>query len=272
MNGNGHAEIFLTCLKTPGDRLDSFVLEWDGRGFQTISEEDPWYYRVIHPPDRGQVLLGQKRTMDAPFVPEVYELAWQSGKYAPQEAFSLPKGINIFGFTQGDIRNNGLQMTIAFDRDDHLRLFSLSGEEKWNSADRYGGSMNYVESWTKNEDIPDRLYLPHRVYVEDLDGDSEEEVVVASNEGSMGRLFARLRKFSSGHMEILSWSSGGLVPELQTPKLSGYISDFGVGDVDHDGRDEVVVSHVSEGGLPLIGGSKSAIISYEITPKPPVAR
>jgi hypothetical protein len=81
-------------------------------------------------------------------------------------------------------------------------------------------------------------------------------------------LFATLRKFTSGHMETLSWSGLGLTPNLQTPKLSGYISDFAVGDFDHDGAKEVVVAHVGKGGLPLVGGSTSSIISYEITQKP----
>ncbi|MCK4389792.1 MAG: VCBS repeat-containing protein [Desulfobacterales bacterium] len=267
VNANGRAEIFVTSLKGGGDRLDSFVLEWNGNSFQPLSEGDSWYYRVINLPDRGRVLLGQKRTMDEAFVPGVYQLAWRNGQYAPQERLTLPKGINIFGFGVGDVMNNGRQMIVAFDEGDHLRIFSRSGEEKWKSGERYGGSMNYVESWSKNEDVPDRLYLPQRIYVHDFDGDGKQEVVVASNEGTLGRLFARLRRFTSGYMASLSWSSLGLVLNRQTPKLSGYVSDFAIGDFDNDGTHEVVVAHVGKGGIPLISRAKSSIVGYEM-PQP----
>jgi len=265
VNNNGLAEIFVSSVKNPGDRLSSFVLEWDGRAFQPIIEEAPWYYRVVDLPHLGQVLLGQKRTMDEPFGAGVYELTWANGQYKAQEPVTLPKGVNLFGFAQGDATNEGLQTTAAFDREDRLRLFSLSGDEKWRSGEPYGGSMNFVESWEKNSDIADRLYLPQRIYVLDLDGDGKQEVVVPSNEGKMGRLFAKLRGFSSGHMASLSWNGLTLVPELQTPKLEGYISDFGIGDFDHDGKDEVVVAHVGKGRILAFGRASSSIISYEIT-------
>ncbi|MDY6836410.1 MAG: VCBS repeat-containing protein [Thermodesulfobacteriota bacterium] len=265
VNNNGLAEIFVTNVKNPGDRLGSFVLEWDGRAFKRISEDANWYYRVADLPYQGRVLLGQKRAMDEPFADRVSALTWQNGEYQPQEPVTLPKRANLFGFAQGDVTNKGLQTTVAFDREDHLRLFSLSGDEKWRSGEVFGGSMNYVESWVKNSDIADRLYLPQRIYVLDLDGDGKQEVVVPSNEGQMGRLFAKLRSFSSGHMTSLAWNGLTLVPELQTPKLEGYISDFGIGDFDNDGAKEVVVAHVGKARIPVFGGVSSSIISYEIT-------
>jgi len=264
VNNNGLAEIFVTNVKNPGDRLASFVLEWEERAFKRISEDANWYYRVVDLPYQGRVLVGQKRTMDEPFADRVYALTWQNGEYEPQDPVTLPKKANLFGFAQGDVTNKGLQTTVAFDREDHLRLFGLSGDEKWRSGETLGGSMNYVESWVKNSDIADRLYLPQRVYVVDLDGDGEQEVVVPSNEGQLGRLFAKLRSFSSGHMTSLAWNGLTLVPELQTPKLEGYISDFGIGDFDNDGANEVVVAHVSKARIPVFGGVSSSIISYEI--------
>ena len=264
INGNGPAEIFVTSLKGSGQSLNSFVLEWDGDGFETVSEGEPWYYRAIDMPDQGLVLLGQKRKMDVHFVPGVYQLTWRDGEYGPGERLTLPKGINIFGFAVGDVMNTGEQMIVAFDEGDHIRLFSPSGEEQWKSDEPYGGSMNYLEFRMDSGrgDNMDRLYLPQRIFVRDVNGDGKDEVIVASNEGPLGRLFARLRKFSSGRTVVLSWSGSEFVPRWQTAKMSGHVSDCAIGDFDRDGRDEVVAAHVAKQGT-MVTAARSSIVAYE---------
>jgi TolB-like protein len=264
INGNGPAEIFVTSLKGAGQSLNSFVLEWDGDGFETVSEGEPWYYRAIDMPDQGLVLLGQKRKMDVLFVPGVYQLTWRDGEYGPGERLTLPKGINIFGFAVGDVMNTGEQMIVAFDEGDHIRLFSPSGEEQWKSDEPYGGSMNYLEFRMDSGrgDNMDRLYLPQRIFVRDVNGDGKDEVIVASNEGPLGRLFARLRKFSSGRTVVLSWSGSEFVPRWQTAKMSGHVSDCAIGDFDRDGRDEVVAAHVAKQGT-MVTAARSSIVAYE---------
>ena len=264
INGNGCAEIFVTSLKGAGQRLDSFVLEWDGNGFEPVTREDSWYYRVIDSPERGKILIGQKRRMDDPFVPGVYQLTWRDGQYRQQEPLTLPKGINVFGFALGDVMNNGQQMIVAFDKGDHIRLFTMSGEEQWQSDESYGGSMNYLEfsSHADGSDT-DRLYLSQRIYIRDLDRDGKNEVIVASNQGSLGRLFARFRRFTSGHVASLSWGPLGLTLTRQTPKISGHISDYAIGDLDNDGAEEVVVAQVGKQGT-AITSARSSINGYEI--------
>ena len=264
INGNGCAEIFVTSLKGAGQRLDSFVLEWDGNGFEPVTKEDSWYYRVIDSPEPGKILIGQKRRMDDPFVPGVYQLTWRDGQYRQQEPLTLPGGINVFGFALGDVMNNGQQMIVAFDKGDHIRLFTMSGEEQWQSDESYGGSMNYLEfsSETDGSDT-DRLYLSQRIYIRDLDRDGKNEVIVASNQGSLGRLFARFRRFTSGHVASLSWGALGLTLTRQTPKISGHISDYAIGDFDNDGAEEVVVAQVGKQGT-AITSARSSINGYEI--------
>jgi len=265
VNRNGRAEIFVTGVKMPAQLPDSLVLEWDGHDFRTVSEGGYWYYRVINMPDRGPVLLGQKGKMADLFVGGVYELIWRDGDYRPGERLTLPKGVNIFGFAVGDVMNNGEQMTAAFDAKDHILLYSRAGEEQWKSDERYGGSMNYLEFRMDSGrgDNMDRLYLPQRIFIYDVNRDGKHEVVVPSNQGSVGRLFARFRKFSSGRTVVLSWSGSGLVPIWQTPKTSAHVSDCAIGDFDHDGRDEVIVAHTAKQGT-MITEARSSIIGYEL--------
>ena len=262
VNGNGYGEIFVTSLKGTGQSLDSFVLEWDGHELRKIKEDEPWYYRVIDKPHEGKVLLGQKRTVTDLFVPGLYRLAWQAGEYTPQEPFTPPKGTNIFGYAVGDVMNNGKQMTVIFDRDEHVRIFGPSGKEEWVSDDPYGGTMNYL-SFTSPTDLQDenRLYLPQRIFVHDLDRDGKNEVIVASNQGTLGRRLSTLRLLTSGHMVGLSWGRLGLAATGQTRKTKGYISDVAIGDLDNDGSKEVVVAVVSKEGK-IIKRDRSVIATY----------
>jgi hypothetical protein len=219
------------------------------------------------------MLVGQKGRREDLFVGGVYELMWRDGDYQPAERLTLPKGVNLFGFAIDDVMNNGEQMVAAFDQGDHLRLFSRSGEEQWKSDDRYGGSMNYLEfsmSGTSADDLMDRLYLPQRIFIRDMDNDGKNEVIVSSNKEVFGRMLAVLRKFNGGHIAALSWNNLGLTPNWRTPQVSGYISDFVIGDFDHDGSDEVVVAQVHPGWT-AINKAKSSIIGYEL-PQPSPAQ
>ena len=272
INGNGCAEIFVTSLKGTGQRLDSFVLEWDGDALRRVSEDDSWYYRVIESPKGGKILLGQKRRIDDPFVSGVYQLTWRNGEYGPEARLTLPKGINIFGFALGDAMNNGRQMIVAFDKGEHIRLLTPSGEEQWQSDESYGGSMNYLEFIVHAGDIEtDRLYLPQRILIRDLDRDGTQDIVVVSNQLSRGQWFKRLRKFKNGHMECLSWKGDGLTLNWQTPKISGHISDYAIGDFDQDGRDELVAAVVGATGSAL-SAAGSSIVGYELIQPPSSAR
>ena len=265
VNGNGRAEIFVTSVKMPAQIPDSFVVEWDGTGFGTVSEGDRRYYRVINMPDRGPVLLGQKGRREDIFGPGVYEMAWRNGEYESEQRLTLPKRVNIFGFAIGDVMNNGEQTIAAYDAADHILLYNRSGEEQWKSDDKYGGSMNYLEfsmHGSNADDMMDRLYLPQRIFIGDVDGDGKNEVIVSNNKGALGRLMSHLRRFSSGQIESLAWNDLGLALNRHTPKTSGYISDYAVGDFDHDGRDEVVVTQVGRQGT-VITAARSSIIGYE---------
>ena len=267
-NGNGCEEIFVTSLKGTGQRLDSFILEWKDDALVRVSEDDSWYYRVIETAEGGKMLLGQKRRMNDPFVSGIYQLTWNDGKYEPKERLPLPKGINIFGFALGDVMSNGRQMIVAFDKGVHIRLLTSSGEEQWQGDESYGGSMNYLEFIVHAGDTDtDRVYLPQRILIKDFDRDGTPEIVVISNELSRGQWFKRLRKFKKGHVECLSWTGHELAVNWQTPKVSGHISDYAVGDLDQDGRDELVSAHVAATGSAL-SSAESSIIGYELIQSP----
>jgi len=272
INRNGRAEIFVTNVEGSGQRLASFVLEWDGTDFKQVSKDSPWYYRVKDVPGRGEVLYGQKRNVNDLFASDVYELTWQNGEYDSGERLNLPKRVNVFGFALGDAMNNGQESIVAYDEADKIAVYNMSGEEQWKSDDRFGGSMNYLEYPMHQEGSrgdTGHFYLPQRIFVMDVNKDGQNEVIVSHNKGSVGTLLARFRHFSSGRIVSLIWSRFELYPNLQTPGVKGYISDYDIGDFDNDGKNEVVVAEVAKQGT-LVTGSRSSIIGYELPQPAPV--
>ncbi len=243
INSNGRSEIFVTNLRNKNGRLISFVLEWDGKTFQKIVTDADWYFRVLER-DGKKVLLGQKKTTGSfPFQKEIFEMKWVENQYTPSETLDLPKDMILYGFIFGDALNKGKEVIVSFTRSDYLQILYKNGDEEWTSDERYGGNTTYLEIPSEYDTREtSKFYLPQRIHLADLDMDGKNEVIAVKNKDMTGRLFARLRGFSSGHIESLSWNNIGMWENWRTQKMGGYISDYAIGDLDNDGNAELVFS------------------------------
>jgi TolB-like protein len=268
VNENGKAEIFINNLQRTGKVLTSFALEWDGASFVPIVEKQNWYYRVLDLPGRGPVLVGQRRGVRDAFLPGIHELAWQEGLYQSVSKLDIPRNVNIFWFTTGDVTNAGDEMILMFDERDYLRLLKASGAKEWKSDEKYGGSFNFVETKSEEDSFKDedqnRIYIGQRIFLKDLDRDGKLEVLVVKNEGTVSRLFKRLRNYTNCEIVNLSWDGLGLGLNWRTRKINSYVSDFAIADFDNDGEDEMVAVVVMKKGASLLIKAKSAIISYDL--------
>jgi len=260
IKANGIAEIYVNCINVNSGNLESFVLEWNGKDFETIAGRLKWYLRVLEMPGRGAVLLGQKMGASDLFFPGIYEMTWSGAVYDSAERLSLPKGTNIFEFAQGDVMNNGNEMLVTFEPDDRLQIQTLSGKKEWKSDERYGGSENFIRNAPNAER---RTFLSQRIFITDLNRNGQTEVTVLNNYGVTGVLFRNFRSYSSGLFVSLSWDGFGLSENWHTNKVSGYLADSAIGDIDNDGEPELVAAVVSrrEG---VVEKAKSALIVYEL--------
>jgi hypothetical protein len=202
----------------------------------------------------------------------------ENGEYVPVSTLNVPDDVNVFGFAMGDVQNNGSENVVAFTDQDAIKIVTAQGSTQWKSSERFGGSMDYLELQPTGEmttvgreaDLGKlRLYLPKRIFLQDLDGDGKQEVILVQNGSLTGRLLERVRHFTSGEILSLSWDGLGLAENWRTRKISGYVSDYAIGDFDNDGEIELVALVVSSKGIPVIAKAKSAIISYDLTIPPP---
>jgi hypothetical protein len=186
--------------------------------------------------------FGANRIFEGP----ISELVWRGGSYVAEDNLGVPARLdpNPYSFALGDIDNNGQEMIVSYSHLDYLRLSDRGGAEQWQSSEKYGSTDIYLEIPDHgNLADMDRYYLPTRIIVTAPAWDGAPTVLVIKNTES-ARAFQRLKVYKSGHIEYLAWNGLSFVPAWRTQPVSRYISDFALGDLDHDGEDELVFAVV----------------------------
>ncbi len=260
MNGNGTAEIFVTRLDAHS-KLDSVVLEWNGSGLTPIASDQSWYFRVADDPEKGPILMGQRRGTpsandtgglyaDSHFLPGVFELAWTGNAYQAGRRFPIPDDVNIYRFSRGNVFNDGKTRAIAYSADDKLRLYDPAGSPQWAGEETLGGNPLFLEATSATDArTKDRTYLSQRLIVADLDGDGKVEVATVHNRDAAKGFVERFRKYTRGRVVALGWNRVNMKERWQGEEISGYISDFSLADLNGDGRLEAVYAMVTNTGM-----------------------
>ena len=257
---NGRAEIYVSNLGNSD--VSSLVLEWQGNTFKKIADRQPWFFRVIEIPGKGPQLIGQGRSAGAFFRGPVYKLERRGKNYASTDKLVLPaKVTNVYNFAFADMgKTSKITNTVVLNRNELLEVYDAGRELVWRSEDYYGGTVTFMET-----DDSSRIfrYFPSPIYITDVDGDGEPEVMVCKNRGRAGRIFARFRWFSSGKVEFLAWDQASLTTKWESKKFGGPVVGYRLADVDNDGQKELVVSSVIREDH-ILGRPRSQIIFYDL--------
>jgi len=263
INANGYPEIFVTSLNPHKNMVNSFVLEFDGQSYTEIVTGSRWHLRVVDHPLRGKILLGQRHKGSNPFSGQIHEMVWENSGYAPANKIMHGRRTNVMGFAQGNAMNDDVDVAVAFDNLDYLRIFSPGGKEKWKDGKNSGGRAEYfVISPSSAAKFAEIAYYPMRILIRDINGDGKNEVITVKN-----HRFSEMvsyRKFTHGEIEIRSWNGVGLPVLWRTRKIKGHFSDFAIGDFDNDGNDELVASLAIKSGVTVATKPKSKVIAYEL--------
>ncbi len=78
INNNGFPEIFVTSLNIHREGVNSFVLEYNGNSYKTLTDDESYYFRVVDGENKSKMLLGQKSAVN-PFKGDIYTML-PSGK------------------------------------------------------------------------------------------------------------------------------------------------------------------------------------------------
>jgi TolB-like protein len=281
VNGNGIPEIFVTSINR--QTIDSFVIEYRNGNYEVIAKGLSFMMRVINTTGTPR-LLGQILSSDPqnPFINPIHTVSWENGKYVLGEKLQIPAGLSVYGLTLDAIDAAGVERVITFDENDYLRIYEKtskllihlktvmgSPELLWRSDDVYGGSNNtfkpaFAAGTRSMSESPDLIYMNPRILTYDLNKDGKKEVLVVKNISAMGRVMKNMPLFTSAEVYNLEWDGVGLGEAWRTKKISGYVADYQIRDIDNDGQDEIVLSLVLSVGPTL--KTNSCLVAYKLTP------
>ena len=266
INTNGVPEIFVSSTTINKEVVDSVIYEYNNKSFNTIAENQSWFYRVARSRFGGEFLIGQqyKRGQDTIFKEPIYLMQPNGPSYSPGERLCRGGHANVLGATYEDVLASGKNTLVCYDSKDRLRIYNSPDSTEWVSKDRSGGNMIFFQL-PKIEPGTDNIqFYPLRVRAVDLDHDGKVEVLAAYHEDLFRSMTASARRLSKGRIESLVWDGLGLSTQWKTKEISGRISDFLVGDVDNDGNNELVVAVVMKEGAIIGTDAVSSIIAYDL--------
>jgi len=167
LNKNGIDEIFITSVDNgteirtddiqrsrDGMSIQSFVIEYDAaEGYRTIKDNIPYFLRVN---DDRLFMQGfhRQRIFDGP----VWQGLWSDGDYRTDKTVSLPAGVNIYGFTFVDWKNQGQVHIMSFNDTGYLTLYDANGETLWKSENSYGKFDTSFETETQSVAHPEKKW------------------------------------------------------------------------------------------------------------------
>jgi TolB-like protein len=285
-DSNGVGEIFVSNIRRantsrpqtsesiqgdPGytEGLSSFGLTLVNNKLQPTSNRLPLFLNGVEFPDRGKVLLGQRRGThgDRPFDSEITETRMSGNALVTGAPVNLPTQCNVFNFARADLNNDRSEETILIDRQNSLVVLSASGEQIWKSNKLFSATTNSFEGRVEDRryNMVEMYSIPSPIVVTDLNKDGVFEIVLNRNLDSMGRFMPdAMQYYDRGEIISLSWDNMGLIENWKTREIEGMVTSIRVGDLDNNGTPELVASMVLAKDFLKLWDSKSKIFSYDL--------
>lgn len=252
-NKNGRSEIFVSSFENSNP--NSFVLEAKEGSYSRIAKSLPWFFRIYQPPGKRLMILGQNAGDTHPFGNTIYTFSWKNNALEARNEFLIPESLQLYSFVQADIDGDGRLEYIAFNKgilsyQYQLTIFSSLGKMLWRDQHlKLGGEVNYFTKRVYGNDIEQKEFLPMRILCDDYNQDGRLDLIIGRNSKKGNLLTERLTQYNQGEVCCLNWDGYDLSQNWTSGMMDGYVADYGVFDLDSDGRKEIFILSVTESGI-----------------------
>ncbi len=249
INANGRPELFVTTMQK--GKVVSRVVEFQDGLYQRIADL-PGFLRVINYPGKGVILAGQDYDPRSFYAGRPKQYIWSNGHYSAGQELSLPKGVNLYGFTFADL---GESKPLIVALNDKNRMLVYSGDSPiWKSEETYpsvGVSVNkpvttstaIVSQSVAESEKSEKVRIPGRVLALDMNGDGRDEIILPKN---IGDTF--WGSYTKADFVSLGWTGARLEQHWSIKDLPGFVVDFQI--LHREGTGAQILALVkSPGGL-----------------------
>jgi TolB-like protein len=285
LNNNGKSEIYISAADT--SKPGSWGMEWNGTELTALFEQARFYIRPLMVPGYGTILGGQKFAKDGKAIGgPIYSLIQDGDKLVIDEPLPLPDTLVLFNFAIGDLDGDSDWEIVVLDEFSKLRVMESGGKILWKSQEYYGQTKRFVggedlltRPTSRNYDaLTDgrgeqfqKIWVPSRIIIKDLDQDGIDDVIVNKNISSLTSVVRNAQNFPNGMVMGMKWNGLGLEEIWQTKRIDGYVVDYEL-ESEHlkteDGEDRLYVGVVTQGGIMnMLSSDTSTLLIYPFKAK-----
>ena len=281
LDRNGIMEIVVsassTMTKFNTENPRSFVLNFQDGKFTVVEDEiSLWLNAVKLPPNFQTMLVGQKVGASQQLfqIGGVSEVTRQGGKLTLGRKIKLPEMSNVYNFVFLPDPEDGYKI-IQLDSQNRFKVYSkamvlqASTEESYCSSGvkmyepegvpglpvRDTGKSNYMASY---------YYVPIHPLVAVLGNKGRFELLANKDISVAAQMFDRYRSFSQGEIQSLFWDGIGLNLFWKTRRIKGTVVAFDLGDLDNDGKEELIVCLNTYRGALGFADRKTIVLGYDL--------
>lgn len=254
INRNGKAEIFILIKPNGYGPFRTEILEWDGSRLAKVHPDLPYAVNVTADEHgkRGYSVFGQVLSTHDPLGEShpIYPIIWKNHTYKLDNQYPLPYSTNILGFTLADFADSGeSSQLLTYQKNNLLVMIDKDNQLIWQSNDQYGLTDLYVDSPPSPGSIQTgatRYYINGDLLPMNCGGDTTTDLVIADNTEALGVILKRNRTFEQGQLECLSWHNDKFTTVWKSDSFPGYFNSQAKGDINDDGKDELLAVNVRE--------------------------
>ncbi len=252
INHDTKDEIIVTCSNDKNLTNNSIAFKFDNKT-KTLKKipiyENAFY--SIYIKNNEKILIAQKRSKkEKIFKGNIFKAEMIDGAIELTDTtMHKPRKANIYTFISGDLFNNGNVVYPVYDKEGFVNIFDQGNTEIWRTTDYFGSTpVSFLRDnkIVRLNDEQDKFFIWGRMYIADLNHDNKKELILVHNQLNSSKLLNRTRTYRNGHISILAWDedTDTLKRAWASRPHSGYIVDCIIGDMNNDGKDEIIYAVV----------------------------